>query len=680
MRKISTLVLGLCVALAAQSQRYLSEVFTDVTVTSNVVYGRNATILPIIAGVSSEALPEDLKMDVYQPTGDTETNRPVILYFHTGNFLPFPLNGGTGGTKTDSTAVEICKRFARMGYVAISCDYRLGWNPLASTQAERTWFLINAAYRGVQDARTAVRYMRKSVAELGNPYNIDPEKIALWGQGTGGYISFAASTINDYVSDIASITKFTWSPQGTPQPMVISFVNGDIFGTSYGINPTNNDTLCYPNHVGYSSDVSACVNMGGAMGDISWLEPGSPPMISFHIPSDPFAPYQDGTVVVPTTQENVVDVSGSYTVQAQAYQYGNNTSFQLVESWAPGAPYTSGANLHNDGYYGLYPFVRPATQPFDSSPWDWWDTQFVSSVAPTNNSNGLLTNPDMSATKARTFIDTIQAYTAPRLMCALGLPDSPCQIEVPLNDVCLTAFDVQSLLGGAVNNPVTSDPYTNENATTVTDPTTGWDCFEDLTSSTTIGATIDNTVWFTFTGDGEAYTIHTSDCGGSATMVEGDTQMAIYSGDCNNLTPVACNEDIDFDNSIYWAGTTLATTAGTTYYMMIDGYHYYDLDGVDLGGAIGTFCLDVTKITINVDELAAVQLNVYPNPATNEFVIKADNNIQHYELYNTVGQIVLRSNGQRGSQILVNADLAPGVYNLSVTTDNGVATSKVVIK
>ena len=43
-----------------------------------------------------------------------------------------------------------------MGYVVASIDYRTGWNPLAATQSERTYQLINAAYRGVQDARTAL--------------------------------------------------------------------------------------------------------------------------------------------------------------------------------------------------------------------------------------------------------------------------------------------------------------------------------------------------------------------------------------------------------------------------------------------------------------------------------------------------------------------------------------------
>jgi poly(3-hydroxybutyrate) depolymerase len=377
--------------------------------------------------VLNQAVPEALKMDIYQPAGDTETSRPVILYFHTGNFLPYPLNGGTGGTRTDSSVVEICSRFARMGYVVASCDYRLGWNPLATTQPERTYTLINAAYRGVQDCRTAVRYMRKSVAEAGNPYGIDDSKVAVWGQGTGGYIAFAAATLDNWLEDIALVPKFNWDPLGTgPIPMVVEPINGNADGTTLGINPTTGDTLCYPNHIEYTSEFNVMVNMGGAMGDISWLEDNSVPMISFHVPTDPFAPYNDGIVVVPTTGEQVVDVTGSFGVQAMANTMTNNSIFAAVETYAPGQAFTNAANQANNGYYGLYPFFR-ANNPLDSSPWDWWNPALVDSA---NNVNGLYLNPDMSAIKARTFIDSIQGYAAPRMMCALNLQGSPCAVGV----------------------------------------------------------------------------------------------------------------------------------------------------------------------------------------------------------------------------------------------------------
>ncbi|MBK8505145.1 MAG: hypothetical protein IPL46_24835 [Saprospiraceae bacterium] len=114
-------------SLFAQDGRYLNEVYTDVEVTSNVPYGANFSVLAVpIIGTTFK---QPLVMDVYQPMGDTAAARPLAIVLHTGNFLPIKTNGGVTGEKTDSAVVEVCMRLARMGYVAVSADYRLGWNP-----------------------------------------------------------------------------------------------------------------------------------------------------------------------------------------------------------------------------------------------------------------------------------------------------------------------------------------------------------------------------------------------------------------------------------------------------------------------------------------------------------------------------------------------------------------------
>ena len=186
MKNIFTLLLLCVFAISVNAQdRYLDEVFTDVTVTTAVEYGVNGTVLTLPSEM--EVVPESLLLDVYQPTGDTETARPLVLVFHTGNFLPNVTNGQIAGTRQDSSVVEICNRLARRGYVAASVDYRLGWNPLADSQPVRALGLIQAAYRGLQDGRNAIRYFRSDAAGS-NEWNIDSERITAFGVGTGGYL------------------------------------------------------------------------------------------------------------------------------------------------------------------------------------------------------------------------------------------------------------------------------------------------------------------------------------------------------------------------------------------------------------------------------------------------------------------------------------------------------------
>jgi acetyl esterase/lipase len=103
-------VLSLGLSVSAQD-RYLDDVFSAVTVTSDVTYATNISILPVLTG--GVPAPVALNCDIYEPTGDTETNRPVIILVHTGSFLPAIVNGQATGSKSDSSIVEQCTRWAK---------------------------------------------------------------------------------------------------------------------------------------------------------------------------------------------------------------------------------------------------------------------------------------------------------------------------------------------------------------------------------------------------------------------------------------------------------------------------------------------------------------------------------------------------------------------------------------
>jgi hypothetical protein len=407
------LLLVMATHLANAQNRYIEEVFNNHVVTSNVVYGVNASVLEL--QVVGQAIPRQLMMDVYEPEGDPEVERPLVLVFHTGNFLPFPTNGGTGGLRTDSTVIETCRRLARRGFVAAAVSYRLGWNPLGATQDVRVFTLINAAYRGVQDARTCIRYFKLLAKDQGNPFGVDTTRIALWGIGTGGYITAATATLDRYSKVL--LPKFTTVLGGQPFPMVVEAINGDIYGTSVGITPAGypgfpaGDTLCYPNHVTYAdgsrigSDFQMTLNLGGALGDSSWIDPGQAPWVSFHVEDDPFAPYRQGIVVVPGLNLPVVEVQGSYIIQQLQNQYGNNDIFKAV-TWLD--DFTPVANTRNDGLEGLFPFRDES-----SSPWDFWADDNVNKPA----------TPTTAEARARSalYLDTIFNYFAPRACLTLNL-------------------------------------------------------------------------------------------------------------------------------------------------------------------------------------------------------------------------------------------------------------------
>ena len=91
--------------------RYLDDIFTNVTITHDVNYATNISVLPALQGLPPA--PESLYCDIYEPANDNITNRPVVILMHTGSFLPKVLNGQATGSRTDSSIVEQCKRWAK---------------------------------------------------------------------------------------------------------------------------------------------------------------------------------------------------------------------------------------------------------------------------------------------------------------------------------------------------------------------------------------------------------------------------------------------------------------------------------------------------------------------------------------------------------------------------------------
>jgi len=87
------------------NQRYINEIFTDVTSTT-VKFGENYTF----GGDFQE-----LYMDIYEPMGDTRTDRPVIVFAFGGAYVQ--------GDRTQVTS--FCEEFARKGFVAAAIDYRI---------------------------------------------------------------------------------------------------------------------------------------------------------------------------------------------------------------------------------------------------------------------------------------------------------------------------------------------------------------------------------------------------------------------------------------------------------------------------------------------------------------------------------------------------------------------------
>ena len=372
---IPLLVLFFAGLLSAQvEQRYTHEVFTDseIKTSLDVQYGVNATIFPLLFLGASEFVPEQLLMDVYEPDPavDTMTNRPVVLVVHGGDALPRIVNNACWGDKQDSVTIVTARRLARMGYVAVAPNYRLGWNPLATTQDAFLDGLVDAGVRIQQDMKACARFLRMDAAELGNNYGIAPDKMTIWGTASsaGTYSGFAA-----YINEIEETQTPTWFVQDSLGNIFNTFNEmeaGNLDGTAVGINALG-DTTNYVNWPDYSSRFQLAV-LGSAIAlDTGALDPGEPPLIQMGNPNSVVTAVPEGPIQLPTTGEVVAFVQLSQGMIQEAVNKGLN------DEWINAGlsdPYTLAQQAHPR--FGAWEGWLPLSgDPENEYPWVWWDTE-----------------------------------------------------------------------------------------------------------------------------------------------------------------------------------------------------------------------------------------------------------------------------------------------------------------
>lgn len=415
-KKILFAVAAIVTSVSAFSQRYLTPQFTNVDVTSNVVYGQNY-------GYNTSFITlEDLKMDVYEPQGDTATNRPVIILGHAGSYLTlYPW-----GNKEQFSVVELCQRFAKLGYVAVSIDYRIGWAAGSGDAEEREKTIINAVYRAMQDFKTAVRYFKKD-ALSGNQWGIDPCKIFVGGTNSGGYSALAVGTLNK-ASELEGV-KFLDS-NGDPYIDTLKTGNFDGFGGTQNFN----------NHTGYTSDARAILALGAATGDSTWIEPGEIPVVALAGVDETTTPYNTA-IVITTSGTAIIVVSGSGDFMPRHERLGNNAVFAAA-SLPQGPPNKNGAGVITQSVEGLYPFYGAGFEP-----WSWYG----GSQPITDNS----LNPTASEVRAKAYIDTIVSYTAPRFYQIIQDP-SACQLLDTNGTSGIKNIDKDDVRFATVPNPSSS--------------------------------------------------------------------------------------------------------------------------------------------------------------------------------------------------------------------------------
>jgi Carboxylesterase family len=239
-------------AQTCDTLRYRQPIF-QVQKTADIVFG-TAPAMPAVYVNENVTVSQDLKLDLYQPLGDTLARRPLLMFAFGGGFII--------GAKEDEDARALCDSFARKGYVTASITYRLGLNVTSESSGER------AVFRAVQDWSAAIRYFK----EFADSFRIDTNHIFAGGVSAGSISAMHAQYMSNAERPLSTFAS------GLPFPA-----------------PDLGCKDCSGNTYSHSSKVKALVNAWGAIGDTLWMEASeNTPMISFHGDLDPIVPYGYG--------------------------------------------------------------------------------------------------------------------------------------------------------------------------------------------------------------------------------------------------------------------------------------------------------------------------------------------------------------------------------------------------
>ena len=222
-------------------------------------------------------------MDIYQPTGDLETNRPLIIWAHGGSFI--------SGSSTNGDVVALSQAFAKKGYVCVSINYRLGLTPFDSIGS------VRAVLRAVQDMKASVRYFYKDKLTT-NTYKVDTNNIFIGGSSAGAITALHLA----YLDKTCEINYYI-----TPSSLV-------TLGGMEG----------YSGNQCYSSKVKGVINLCGALGRYGWIEPNDVPFCSMHGTIDGTVKYNRGQV---NPGIPLLLLDGSRMLNAQANAIGINNPF-----------------------------------------------------------------------------------------------------------------------------------------------------------------------------------------------------------------------------------------------------------------------------------------------------------------------------------------------------------------
>ena len=247
---------------------------------------------------------QDLFLDIYEPAGDNATGRPAIVLAFGGSFI--------AGRREDMS--WLCEAYAKMGYVAVTIDYRLYDLPIIPLPTEEE--LTDVVVKAISDMKAAVRFLREDAA-TNNQFRVDPELIFVGGISAGAITAAHTAALDS--TDVIAM-----------ELLDAIELNGGFSGNS-------------SDNFQYSDEVAGFINFSGALSDALFIDSEDPPFYSVHEEFDQTVPYGKGFANV--FGFDLFYLEGSQIMHEVADSVGVKNVLDAIE----------GSTEHVGYFYGLSP-------------------------------------------------------------------------------------------------------------------------------------------------------------------------------------------------------------------------------------------------------------------------------------------------------------------------------------
>ncbi len=205
-----------------------------------------------------------LKLDIYIPETPLALPMPAVIFIHGG--------GWEGGDKYPGQIASLVRR----GFFGVSINYRLsGVAPFPAA---------------IEDCKCAVRWLRANAGK----YNVDPDRIGVWGGSAGGHLSLLVGTAD---ASAGLEGSGGWAGYSSRVQAVCSFYGPSDFVSWYQDNARFGRTLSSAETKFLGGTMEQKPEIYRRASPVTWVSADDPPLLLVHGDQDTIVPFRQSLIM-----------------------------------------------------------------------------------------------------------------------------------------------------------------------------------------------------------------------------------------------------------------------------------------------------------------------------------------------------------------------------------------------